>query len=174
MSLKKCFLINCREDNVAVCERALEYMMRLKASKRQTSSVVAAINGPTDSRKSLFWDEAVKKILGASAIFIASKSQSTEKDGRRYEFWIGTNSKTGEKCSLFVCNVAAVTDGNDHFGFFDGSVDLSTLGDFVILNNTQYYAANFKTDYDLSIQIIQQITNCAVGSQTHIHASPSI
>jgi hypothetical protein len=122
-----------RQDLVNAAERLADFIQDYL--DRGKPVPIINIIGSTSAGKSLFWDFVTQKLLGPTAIFIDSKSESHPNE-RVYETWKSLTHGKNEDLTLFFCNVRTPPISENHMdlsGLETGAHQ--TYGDVVILTN---------------------------------------
>lgn len=97
---------------------------------------IISITGHTDAGKSAYWDVFANHLLDKGGIFVATKSESTEKLGRFHETWVGENHELQRSLTLCFCNARGAGPTNlkePYISLIRG--DYKKLGDILVLTN---------------------------------------
>lgn len=133
--LPQMFQTATREEFVDIAKDVADRV--LDALKKDPARpCVVCITGDTDAGKSVYWDVFATHLLDKGAVFIASKSESTEKYGRFHETWKGENSVLQKALTLCFCNTrgAGLTNLQEpYISLIRG--DYQKLGDVIVLTN---------------------------------------
>ncbi len=133
--LSKAFTTTTREEFIDIAKDVADKVLTA-LKKSPTRPYVVSITGDIDAGKSVYWDVFATHLLDKGAIFIPSKSESTEKYGRFHETWVGENSTLKKTLTLCFCNTRGAGPTNPkepYISLVRG--DYQKLGDVVVLTN---------------------------------------
>ncbi|MAZ75831.1 MAG: hypothetical protein CMH31_00845 [Micavibrio sp.] len=170
--LTRAYEIATRDEILKLCDHISSVIAQRLKEDPLNKPIIIGVKGDKNSGKSLIWDRIREQLLVHGGIFLAKKSESTQTDDvmgytrekitRRFENWLGNLHGHKAPIRLFFANMDLLFSGykrenmplvlNAERGFEGDKEALSTLGDVIILTNSDNCRTN-NINFDIIIDM---------------------